>query len=94
MTASGLRPGNKVKVDNGMWSDWPASIAQSFEVWWTELDFFSSASSPVPPGTTVVEVPWPGGQPAQASWPKAPAGWHVVAKDRLYNWVAWRAPAH
>ena len=93
VTASGLRPGDKVAVDNGMWADWPAWIPQSFEVWWTELDFFSSGSSPVPPGTTVVEVPWPAGQPAQASWPKAPAGWHVVAKDRLYNWVAWRAPA-
>jgi hypothetical protein len=94
VTAAGLRPGDKVAVDSGMWPDWPAWIPQSFEVWWTELDFFSSGSSPVPPGTTVVEVPWPAGKPAQASWPKAPAGWQVVAKDRLYNWVAWRAPAH
>ena len=63
VTASGLRPGDKVAVDNGMWSDWPAWIPQSFEVWWTELDFFSSGSSPVPPGTTVVEAPWPAGSP-------------------------------
>ena len=92
VTAAGLRPGDKVAVDNGMWPDWPAWIPQSFEVWWTGLDFFDSGSSPVPPGTTVVEVPWPSGKPAQASWPKAPAGWRVVAKDRLYSWVAWRAP--
>ena len=92
VTAAGLRPGDKVAVDTGMWPDWPAWIPRSFEVWWTGLDFFDSGSSPVPPGTTVVEVPWPSGKPAQASWPKAPAGWRVVAKDRLYSWVAWRAP--
>ena len=92
VTAAGLRPGDKVAVDNGMQPDWPAWIPQSFEVGWTGLDFFVAGSSPAPPGTTVVEVPWPAGQPAQASWPEAPAGWRVVAKDRLYSWVAWRAP--
>lgn len=58
-----------------------------------QLDFFSSGSAPVPAGTTVVEVPWPSGKPAPASWAKAPAGWRVVAENRDYGWVAWRAPS-
>ncbi len=66
---------------------------QSLEVWWAKLDFFYAGSSPVPAGVRVVEVPWPSGRAAQDSWPQHPAGWHVVAQDRLYNWVAWAAPA-
>ena len=93
VTAAGLKPGDKVAVDNGLSADWESWIPQSYEVWWSELDFFDANSAPVPAGTTVVEVPWPSGKPASASWPKAPAGWRVVAEDRLYNWVAWRAPA-
>ena len=90
---TGLKPGEKVAVDSGLWTDWQAWIPQSFEVWWTAFDFFYADSSPVPAGVKVVEVPWPSGQPAQDSWAKAPAGWHVVAKNRLYGWVAWAAPA-
>ena len=93
VTAAGLHPGDLVAVDNGMWADWPAWVPQSFEVWWTELDFFDAGSEPVPAGATVVEVAWPSGQPAQASWPRAPHGWRVVAENRAYGWVAWRAPA-
>ena len=90
---TGLKPGEKVAVDSGLWTDWEAWIPQSFEVWWTAFDFFYSGSSPVPAGVKVVEVPWPSGKPAQDSWAKAPAGWHVVARNRLYGWVAWAAPA-
>jgi hypothetical protein len=90
---TGLKPGEKVAVDSGLWTDWQAWIPQSFEVWWTAFDFFYADSSPVPAGVKVVEVPWPSGKPAQDSWAKAPAGWHVVAKNRLYGWVAWAAPA-
>ncbi|MGP0025284.1 MAG: hypothetical protein ACLPKE_18285, partial [Streptosporangiaceae bacterium] len=93
VTGTGLKPGEKVAVDNGLWADWEAWIPQSFEVWWTALDFFYADSSPVPAGVKVVEVPWPTGQPALDSWAKAPAGWHVVAKNRLYGWVAWAGPA-
>lgn len=93
VTAAGLRPGDQVAVDEGLWADWASWIPQSFEVWWTQLKFFSADSAPVPAGTTVVEVPWPAGKPASASWAKAPAGWHVVAQNRGYNWVEWRAPA-
>jgi hypothetical protein len=93
VTAAGLRPGDQVAVDEGFWADWISWIPQSYEVWWTKLDFFSADSAPVPAGTTVVEVPWPAGKPAGASWAKAPAGWHVVAQNRVYNWVEWRAPA-
>jgi hypothetical protein len=38
----------------------------------------------------VVEMPWPGGQPAQASWPHAPAGWRVVSSNQGGGWVLWR----
>jgi hypothetical protein len=93
VTAGGLRPGDKVAVGNGLRPDWESWIPQSYEVPWTQLSFFDSGSAPVPAGTTVVEVPWPPGKPAGASWPQAPAGWRVVAQDRLYGWVAWRAPA-
>jgi len=93
VTAAGLKPGDQVAVDRGFWADWPSWVPQSFEVWWTQLKFFSSGSAPVPAGTTVVEMPWPAGKPASASWAKAPAGWHVVAQNRVDNWVEWRAPA-
>ena len=93
VTAAGLRPGEKVAVGNGLRADWESWIPQSYEVPWTELSFFDSGSAPVPAGTTVVEVPWPSGKAASASWPKAPAAWRVVARDRLYGWVAWRGPA-
>jgi len=93
VTPAGLRPGDKVAVDNGLETDWYSWVPQSFEVWWTQLNFFYSGSAPVPAGTTVVEVPWLSGKPASASWPQAPAGWRVVAQDQLYGWVAWRGPA-
>jgi hypothetical protein len=47
------------------------------------------ASQP-PAGVTAVEMPWPGGQPAQASWPHAPAGWRVIASNQAGGWVLWR----
>jgi hypothetical protein len=93
VTVAGLKPGDRVALDNGLSTDWPSWVPQSYEVWWTELNFFYSESAPVPAGTTVVEVPWPAGKPASASWSKAPAGWRVVAQDRVDNWVAWRAPS-
>ena len=30
------------------------------------------------------------GQPAQAGWPDAPAGWRIVASDQDVGWVVWR----
>jgi hypothetical protein len=94
VTGAGLKPGDQVAVDEGFGIDWESWVPQSYEIWWTPLTFFYSGSAPVPAGTTVVEVPWPAGKPASASWPQAPAGWRVVAQDRVYNWVAWRAPGH
>ncbi|HEY4462077.1 MAG TPA: hypothetical protein VGN41_05360 [Streptosporangiaceae bacterium] len=91
VTETGLQPGDKVDVDNGLAVDWPAWIPQSYEVWWTPLVFFDAATTP-PAGATVVEVAWPSGKSAQASWPNAPAGWHVVASDQTYAWVAWHRP--
>lgn len=94
VTGSGLKPGDQVAVDeNGFGADWESWIPQSFEVWWTQLQFFNASTSGPPAGATVVEVAWPTGKPVQASWPQAPAGWHVVAENRQFSWVAWRAPA-
>jgi hypothetical protein len=90
VTRSGLQPDDQVGVDNGMFPNWVAWIPQTYQVWWTRLQFFNGATSPPPAGVTVVEVYWQPGQSAQASWPDAPAGWHVAASDRTYSWVAWR----
>jgi len=65
-------------------------MPQAYEVWWTPLTFFTPAAQPPPARATVVEVAWPGGQPASASWPQAPAGWRIVLADRTDGWVAWR----
>jgi hypothetical protein len=91
VTETGLQPGDKVDIDNGLALDWPAWIPQSFEVWWAPFEFFDAATTP-PTGATVVEVAWPSGKSAQASWPNAPAGWHVVASNQAYAWVAWHSP--
>jgi hypothetical protein len=91
VTETGLQPGDKVDIDNGLAPDWPAWIPQSYQVWWTPFEFFDAATTP-PTGATVVEVAWPSGKSAQASWPNAPAGWHVVASNQTYGWVAWHSP--
>jgi hypothetical protein len=97
VAASGLKPGDRIAVtaatpgqgyaandvSSGIWTP------QAFEVWWTELEFFNPAQPP-PVGTTVVEAGWPAGQPAQASWPHAPAGWRIVASNRADAWAVWR----
>ena len=62
---------------------------RAYQVSWTELQFFNPASPP-PAGVSVVERSWPAGQPAQASWPHAPAGWRVVATNQAGRWVLWR----
>ena len=38
----------------------------------------------------MVEAGWPTGQPAQAGWPEAPAGWRIVASDQSAGWAVWR----
>ena len=55
-----------------------------------KLRFFDPATQAPPPGSTVVELAWPSGQPAQASWPAAPYGWHIVATGGTLGWVTWR----
>ena len=51
---------------------------------------FNPATQSPPADASVVETAWPAGEPAQASWPRAPAGWRVVTSDRTAGWVAWR----
>ncbi len=90
VSASGVRPGEQVAVASDL--GWQAWVPLAYQVSWTELTFFNPASQPPPAGVTVAEMPWPAGQPAQASWPHAPAGWRVVASSRDGGWVAWRGP--
>ena len=87
ITGADLKPGDHLAVGIGLsWSAWQP---QAFEIPWTELEFFAPGSQPPPANATVVEVHWATG-PAQASWPRAPAGWRVVASNRSWSWVAWR----
>jgi hypothetical protein len=94
VAASGLKPGDQIAVAANGPGDIDVSYSlwapQAFEVWWTELQFFNPAAAPPPAGVNVVEAGWPAGQPAQASWPHAPAGWRIVASSRAGGWVVWR----
>jgi len=62
----------------------------AYEIPWAQLEFFNPYSGTPPTDATVVEVAWPAGQPASASWPGAPTGWRIVASDEAAGWVAWR----
>ena len=88
LTGSGLKPGEHLAVGTG--TSWASWMPQAYEIPWAQLESFSPGRQPPPADATVVEVRWPSGEPAQASWPQAPAGWRVVASDRTDNWVAWR----
>jgi hypothetical protein len=91
ISSAGLKPGEQLAIGTGLsWSDW---MPQAYQVWWAPLQFFNPATQGPPPDTSVVEVAWPAGEPAQASWPTAPAGWHIVATDGQLGWVAWRSAA-
>jgi len=88
MKAGQLRPGDKIAIASSLpWTLW---VPQAFQVSWTELEPFAPRWQPLPTGTTVVESGWPAGQPAQAGWPEAPAGWRIVASDQAAGWVVWR----
>jgi hypothetical protein len=88
VTGTGLKPGQQLAIGTGL--SWQIWMPQAYEVWWTPLTFFTADAQPPPAGATVVEVAWPGGQPATASWPQAPPGWRIVLADRTDGWVAWR----
>jgi hypothetical protein len=87
MTASGLRPGDQIAVASNV--DYWVRVPQAFQVWWTAMELFTPGQ-PLPAGTTVVETGWPAGQPAQATWPQAPAGWQIAAANHATGWVVWR----
>jgi hypothetical protein len=80
-------PGTRVAIASTV--AWPIAVPQSFEVWWAEAELFNPSGQP-PAGATVVEMPWPSGQSAQASWPQAPSGWRIVASSQVGGWVIWR----
>jgi hypothetical protein len=88
VTGTGLKPGQRLAIGTGLsWETW---MPQAYEVWWTPLEFFNAGPQAPPADATVVEVAWPAGRPASASWPQAPAGWRIVLKDWVDGWVAWR----
>ena len=86
--ADGLKPGEQIAVASGISGD--LRLAQAFEVSSTPVQFFNPLHQPPPADVTVVDAVWPTGQPARASWPDAPAGWRVVAANRVGSWVVWR----
>lgn len=88
ITGTGLRPGQHLAIGTGLsWRTW---MPQAYELWWTPLQFFTAGSQPPPADATVVEVSWRSGEPSSATWPDVPAGWHIVAWNRIAGWVAWR----
>jgi hypothetical protein len=89
ISSTGLKAGEQLAIGTGVnWSDW---MPQAYQVWWAPLQFFNPAKQGPPAGVSVVELAWPAGQPAQASWPTAPSGWHIVATDGSLGWVAWHS---
>jgi hypothetical protein len=87
ISGTGLKPDERLAIGTGLsWTTW---MPQAYEVWWAPLEFFNAAAAP-PANATVVEVAWPSGQPAAASWPKAPAGWKIALENPVDGWVAWR----
>jgi hypothetical protein len=87
VTATRLKPGDTIAIASDV--SWELWIPQAFEISWTEPVFFTPPAPP-PAGITVVETAWAAGPAAAASWPQHPAGWHVVAADRVDGWVVWR----
>jgi hypothetical protein len=86
--AGGLKPGEQIAVATSI--NGTLRLAQTFEVSSTKVRFFNPAHQPPAADVTVVDVGWPAGHPAQASWPDAPAGWRIVAASRFGRWVVWR----
>ena len=86
--AGGLKPGEQIAIASNV--SGVLRVAQAFEVSSTQVQAFNPFCQPPPAGVTVIDADWPAGQPARASWPEAPAGWRVVAANRLGSWVVWR----
>ena len=89
MAAAGrLKPGEQIAIASDV--SGVLRIAQAFEVPSTQVQPFNSFCQSPPADVTVIDTGWPTGQPVRASWPDAPAGWRVVAANRLGGWVVWR----
>jgi hypothetical protein len=86
--AGGLKPGVRVAVAFDI--SGVMRIAQAFEVPSTQVQAFNPYCQPPPADATVIDMGWPQGRPAQASWSYAPAGWRIVAANRYGGWVVWR----
>jgi subtilisin family serine protease len=90
---TGLEPDDVVAVSRAL--GWQAWVPQAYEVWWSRIEYFSPWHQSVPSNASVVEVPYPSGSGSgsgslRASWPQAPAGWHVAQSSVDGGWVSWR----
>jgi hypothetical protein len=88
LKVAGIKPGDNVVFDDA--PDWTLRATQAFminegRVWMVDVD-----RAPVPPAATVVVTVLPEKGPVEAAWPKAPAGWHVVATDKDNKIAVWR----
>jgi hypothetical protein len=86
--AGGLKPGEQIAVASNVTG--VLRIAQEFEVSSTQVHFYNPFCQPPPADVAVIDAKWPTGKPARASLPDAPAGWRIVAANRVGSWVVWR----
>jgi hypothetical protein len=86
--ADNLKPGQQIAIASDV--SGILRIAQAFEVPSTQLQVFNPFCQPPPADVTVVDAAWPSGKAARASLPDVPAGWQLVAANRLGSWVVWR----
>jgi hypothetical protein len=86
--ADALKPGQQIAIASNV--SGILRIAQAFEVPSTQLQVFNFFCQPPPADVTVIDAAWPSGKAARASWPDVPAGWQLVAANRLGSWAVWR----
>ncbi|WP_345352447.1 hypothetical protein [Actinoallomurus liliacearum] len=88
-----FRPGpprGGVAVDAGL--TWRVWVRQTYQISWTRVAFFHSASEAPPAGTCMVIVPVPDRTAPEASWPRHPAGWRVAYSGTSpAPWAAWES---
>jgi hypothetical protein len=91
LAPAGLRARDQVAVDyRGL--SWRIWVSMAFQVRTGLKPMDRHRRSTLPPGVTLVVVPWDARKPARRSWPAAPANWRPVSVRRTYtgDWVAWR----
>lgn len=89
---AGLQPGERIAISKAL--GWELYLPQLYQLPWAGAEvFFNPVKQAPPAGVTVAELPWLAGQTAQATWPDAPAGWHLTASNQNAGWAIWQGPA-